>query len=566
MLVSVALFLVFGMVRFWMDIPQLFLGNVQQSDSFSTQVRLMDSFEGVVSIDTTLQPFKVFSLDRLEEVSFPLSYQLCLFAQVQDQSPTSLECWKRFANSLTDLQPLVEFSSSFFLPSTVAEYSFFARGTFEDSFGEVLGEMTTLPRVVRWIPETRLRLADGKQMEPGESVLSPDIVFFVSRSKDVLFSSDGNSISPSLIVQPKPLETFLPLESGSVSFHQWAYPISPSLRSAQLCSQSASAPAQCFMIESEPVSSQGDSLCGNGVVDVGEECDSPSDDSCTPQCILNDFPTRSFEYPHSSVSVLKTDDGRFSLLARLEPNTKATTSVDPRELFIRFETGEGFRGISTDDQRIDGYPFLKSVFPPDQFVTIEFFHLQNEVEYVFHTSLVHTSDPSLEVQELKSAADENPFLEEAIGDIGILQVKWLGSDVTEIDHLGKEVIDLGGRQDFSSRVVVQSTFQQSLKVTISFVDESISFTHTLAPGSSEEIPLFIPGFSYGNHRFVVSAVLPDGQKTADIVFPFLYRSESLVGGFAPLWQVIAIGILCMLGFSYGIFRIGSWKMRTREDR
>jgi hypothetical protein len=264
--------------------------------------------------------------------------------------------------------------------------------------------------------------------------------------------------------------------------------------------------------------------------------------------------------------VLKTDDGRFSLFARLEPNTNATRSVDPRELFIRFETGEGFRGISTDDQRIDGYPFLKNVFPPDQFVTVEFLHVQNELEYVFHTSLVHTADPALEVQELKSAADENPFLEEAIGDIGILQVKWLGSDVTEIDHLGKEVIDLSGRQDFSSRVVVQSTFQQGLKVTISFVDESISFTHTLAPGSSEEIPLFIPGFSYGNHRFVVSAVLPDGQKTADIVFPFLYRSESLVGGFAPLWQVIAIGILCMLGFSYGVFRIGSWKMRTREDR
>src|SRR5690606_20110352 len=187
--------------------------------------------------------------------------------------------------------------------------------------------------------------------------------------------------------------------------------------------------------------------------------------------------------------------------------------------------------------------------------TVEFYEKKGESESVFHTSLLSTIDGTALVQEVKPAADVSPSEGSSLGSLEALQVKWMGSPSTSLDESRRQAVDVGGARHFQTRVVVQSTFSEEVKVYVQLVDEAVSFTHTLPPQALEEIPISIPGFSYGDHRLVVYAIFPDGQKTADVLLPFEYLPASALERFSLPWQGLAIVVLCLLGFAYGTFRV-----------
>lgn len=571
-LVTVVVFLGFAVYQLMALIPGLLLGNVQRASNqaLDLEINLVDSLEGMVSPQIRFQIFKVSDASVFDDPQqFPLRLDLCLYAGIDGSKPVSVQCWERMFMEPRQLEPVLFFESSFFVPVQGRAFSFQARGTIQKEDLQLWNGVSP-SRILSWQPEARVRLLDGKYLLPGESIGPESAVTMVSRVPEVFFSLDGVSVSPSLVVSPEPVEVFLPAEKGSVSLFQWIYPVPSEGTSAssQLCLQVEDALPQCYLLNDQPVVLM-TSTCGNGVVEHGEECDDgnqENSDACTSQCVVNLFRPSMIHYPLTKLTVQWVENNQYLLFASVDPNSGLSSPpLDPHDLSIRLITDQGEDMLSGDEQRINGFPFLQAFLSSGQTAQVEFIYRRGDHEETFHVSSVDTNPPQPVVTNVKSSAAEVFEGKVSHDPLGFLNVKWLGSERSLIDHEAQEVVDMVGDRFLQTRVIVQSTFDEPVKIFAQLVDESVSFSHTLSPHSTEEIPIQIPDFSYGHHRFLISSLFPDGQRSADIVFPFRYRSSSLIEEVSlEWWQVGAIGILILLGLAFLVFRIGRWKMQNEK--
>jgi cysteine-rich repeat protein len=553
--VTTALFLAFSVYRLYAQIPALLFGNVTHSQVAGLEVELLDETEGYLSTSSDLQLFVGLDSDIFSDASlYPLSLEYCLLASSESEPYIPVKCLNREFSSMGDLQPVLSFQQSFYL-SDRRDVVFQSLFDLRSSSGELLKSFQSEQQHLNWIPKARVRLLDGRYPSPGESIAYQDILFAESRFSEVVFTMDGFEVLPRLVVDPPPASSYIFTEV-TVPLHQWAFSVPRLENDFQWCLKISPGVADCYMVQAFGKRQVSSSYCGNGNIDPGEECDDANADDadvCTSQCLLN-ASSLPLSFPSTSVSVQPLEDGQFSLFAILKPySASEAAQIDPRQLFIRFNADGGDSLLS--NERIDGYPYLQTVLAGGQTGVIEFYRLFLGHEQIFHTSTVDTRSGEAVIEQLKSAADAEPS--QLLSDsVASLQVKWIGSEVTLVDQEKQVAVDTGGNREFRSRILVQSTFDEPVKVSVMFADESISFSHTLAPNSTEEIPVSIPDFNYGDHRLIVFAVFPDGQKTADILLPFTYKEASILPNFGvSWWQGLAVAVLCLMGFSYLTFRV-----------
>lgn len=550
--IVLVIFVGIGLYKSFMSIPRLLLGNVLWgTNSFQLEVKVLDPVEGLVTAHSSFQLLKNVNQEFvLESSSYPLSFEFCLSGASDSQSLFSFDCRSRRFLSAQELLPFMDFEQTFYLPNTSRDFSFQSQYLLRNSAGIILSQAESDVQELSWKPQARIRLMDGAYPMVNEEISPQDVVFAESRFFDTDFFFNDQQTSHRLVVRPD-LDLAFRVSDTPPALFQWVVTIPAQNESLELCTRVRASPSQCYSIRGQ-VRQISDLQCGNGIVESGEECDDANqddDDACTSQCVVS-YAVPDSGYPLAAVVLDPLDDGTFSVFAGLE-DTGERSSILSRTFFIRLVSNQG---TLVSQQAIDGLPFLQSVIPSESTATVEFYEKKGESETVFHTSLLSTTGGAALVQEVKPAADL-PSREASASSLDALQVKWLGSASTSLDETRRQALDIGGRRDFQTRIVVQSTFSEEVKVYIQLVDEAVSFTHTLPPRATEEIPISIPDFRYGDHRLVVYAVFPDGQKTADVLLPFEYLAASDLGDFRLPWQGLAIVVLCLLGFSYVSFRM-----------
>jgi|CXWL01.1.fsa_nt_gi hypothetical protein len=345
----------------------------------------------------------------------------------------------------------------------------------------------------------QVSLMSGTALHPDELTLDQDLLTVSAARPDITMTWDDQAATAQLVIDPRKL----PEEKRASALFKWLVAVPKRVdQEMKFC---LSAPdvlrAECYQFSRTPTVTTSSTL---------------SDEDLRPAAPEEPSVT----YPRTLVSAQGLGNGLVSLFVTLEPVPEAAQGrANPRKLSLRVQ---GTR--SPDSQRLNGYPFLQQFLAEGSEVNIEVIDTSSGEDFVYETSSIpDLRDGSIPLKGSAPVAPPAP----SSPDMPSLNFHWLGTDKTAVDSESRTAIDHSemGR-DFSTKVRVQSGFREPVKILVQLLDSSTTFSLTIAPSQTGEVLVNVKNLSYGQHRLQLNALLPSGQKTADVVIPFQYRASS----------------------------------------
>lgn len=161
-------------------------------------------------------------------------------------------------------------------------------------------------------------------------------------------------------------------------------------------------------------------------------------------------------------------------------------------------------------------------------------------------------------------SNEQPLVLEVVDsalNISVLDLDWLPSDDLVYDFESGFLFDTDPSQ--TGRIApleITSSFQEDIEVVVSFVDELVDYEQTLNGYGRDQVLLDFDVLDYGPQRLRVFAVLPNGQKTADILYEFDYQPlRQAASESSQNWRWMVILFLLILGGLYLSVRVRTFR-------
>jgi len=408
---------------------------------------------------------------------------------------------------------------------------------------------------------------DGTQLVLDQLVIDQDLITVSSLEKSLQMNWDGKPAQSRLVIDPDTL----PENQRNGVLYKWLVAVpkgsaeTQDLASVrQFCvALSGKEASECYRFSHAPKILAKAAVCGNGQVEDGEICDDGNqidDDDCTSLCQHPQAASTPFNYPVPHISIQSFADGVLSIFVTLEPyRSDVFHQARPDDLSLRLKADGVPEILSKDSDRLNGYPFIQAILPEGTPVSLDYTYRG----VVYETQIIDKL--AVGAIPLKGAAPIVPVTASA-PTVDVLTFNWSGTEKTLVDEKSRVATDQSDSgHDFSTTVLIQSRFKESVKVVIQLVDQSVSFTHTIAPGASDEVFVNVQRLVYGRHELLMNAVFSDGRKTADNVIPFDYRSAGLLSNSTTLfhyWQWAAAGLLIFFGLLYGWLKLVVFRIRT----
>ena len=416
-------------------------------------------------------------------------------------------------------------------------------------------------------------LLDGSVLALDQLTLDQDLITVSSPSKDLLMTWDQVSAQSRLVIDP----SNLPPSQQRGALYKWLVAVpkstefgdgsSENMPQKQFCvSLSAGGNAECYRFSRTPKVSLKQAVCGNGILETGEECDDGNlvdGDGCSQTCHRSLRHEGPLNYPAPRISIQPFADGVLSVFVTLEPYRDDTLQkVSPEHLFLRLASPGNPERVSLDADRLNGYPFLQAILPVGVSVTLDFVDRTSGQDVVYDTQIFDKLEVGATPLKGSAPSVTTPMNIKS-PSLDALSFRWVGTDKTIVDQERRLAIDQSDiGHDFSTLVHVQSQFKGEVKVVVQVIDQSVRFTQTIISEGSGDVLVNVQRFPYGRHRLQMNAIFPDGSKTADVVIPFDYQSSGLsISGktLFQYWQWGGVGLLVFLGLLYVWLRLAVFR-------
>ena len=169
-------------------------------------------------------------------------------------------------------------------------------------------------------------------------------------------------------------------------------------------------------------------------------------------------------------------------------------------------------------------------------------------------------------------ASQQPIILEVVDsalNISVLDVSWLSNDEMAYDEVTGQLFDLNPEsRDAVIALELYSSFQEDLEVVVSFVDDLIDYEQTLNGYARDQVLLDFEELAYGSHRLRIYAILPNGQKTADILVDLNYLPVRMAAGSPSsrsYWGAIVLLLILGTLYLYARYRMRS-HLRSESDQ